>query len=60
MFTAHDAYLRGYSLWVPADCVASSRTAYTREALSHMARVLKASTVRSTTPLAEAFARQAR
>jgi nicotinamidase-related amidase len=59
MFTAHDAYLRGYAIWVPADCVASARGAHTREALSHMARVLKASTARSQTPLDQAFARQA-
>ena len=58
MFTAHDAYVRNYAIWVPGDCVASARPAHTREALSHMARVLKASTARSTLPLAEAFARR--
>jgi nicotinamidase-related amidase len=42
MFTAHDAYLRKYALWVPADCVASERAAYERGALAHMARVVKA------------------
>lgn len=42
MFTAHDAYLRKYALWIPADCVASERDAYQRAALEHMARTLKA------------------
>jgi nicotinamidase-related amidase len=42
MFTAHDAYLRKYDLWVPSDCVASERASYERNALAHMARVTKA------------------
>jgi nicotinamidase-related amidase len=42
MFTAHDAYLRKYELWIPGDCVASERDAYRRDALAHMARTLKA------------------
>ena len=42
MFTAHDAYLRKYELWVPGDCVASEHDAYRRDALSYMARTLKA------------------
>ena len=42
MFTAHDAYLRKYALWVPADCVAAERASYERAALAHMARVTKA------------------
>jgi nicotinamidase-related amidase len=44
MFTAHDAYLRKYELWIPSDCVASERDAWRRDALSYMARVLKART----------------
>ena len=55
MFTAHDAYLRGYRIWVPSDCVAAAKPQFTRDALDHMARVLKASTARSTTPLNVAF-----
>ena len=55
MFTAHDAYVRGYKLWVPSDCVAAARPHYTRDSLEHMRRVLKASTVRSTTPTPAAF-----
>jgi nicotinamidase-related amidase len=42
MFTAHDAYLRKYALWVPGDCVASEQDAYRRAALAYMARTLKA------------------
>ena len=44
MFTAHDAYLRKYELWIPADCVASEKDAWRRDALAYMARVLKART----------------
>ena len=55
MFTAHDAYVRGYKLWIPSDCVAAARPQYTRASLEHMRRVLKASTVRSTTPTTTAF-----
>ena len=44
MFTAHDAYLRQYDLWIPADCVASEKDAWRRDALAYMARVLKADT----------------
>ncbi len=42
MFTAHDAYLRKYDLWIPADCVASERESFRHAALAHMARTLKA------------------
>ena len=42
MFTAHDAYLRKYELWIPGDCVASEKDAYRRTALDYMARTLKA------------------
>jgi nicotinamidase-related amidase len=42
MFTAHDAYLRKYALWVPGDCVASEQDAYRRAALAYMTRTLKA------------------
>jgi nicotinamidase-related amidase len=60
MFTAHDAYVRGYEVWIPADCVASEKAAYTREALSHMARVLKASVDPSAVPLPKAFSTRGR
>jgi nicotinamidase-related amidase len=42
LFTANDAYMRDYSLMVPADCVASVNLDENRHALKHMQRVLKA------------------
>jgi nicotinamidase-related amidase len=42
LFTAHDAFLRRYRLWVPADCVASASSALERQALRHMAAVTDA------------------
>lgn len=44
LFTAHDAYLRGYRLKVPADCVASQRAADSTRALEQMRLSLKADT----------------
>lgn len=44
LFTAMDAYLRGYALWVPEDCVAAERDDSKAAALEHMRRVLKART----------------
>lgn len=41
-FSAMDAYLRGYSLWVPVDCVAAESAQARDQALEQMARVLKA------------------
>ena len=55
MFTAHDAYVRTYRIWVPSDCVAAVKPQFSRAALEHMARVLKASTVPSKTPTNIAF-----
>jgi nicotinamidase-related amidase len=43
LFTAMDAYLHGYSLWVPQDCVAAESQDAKAGALEHMRRVLKAS-----------------
>jgi nicotinamidase-related amidase len=48
LFTASDAYLRDFHLVVPPDCVASMDPAYTRQALDHMRRVLKADITPST------------
>ena len=42
LFTANDAYMRGFEILVPTDCVASEREADNERALRHMARVLKA------------------
>lgn len=47
LFTAMDAYLRGFELWIPADCVAAEADEAHVNALEHMGRVLKAHTVRA-------------
>src|SRR3982074_2556865 len=44
LFTANDAYMRGYALTVPSDCTASNSAAENRDALSLMRRFLKADT----------------
>lgn len=49
LFTAHDAYLRGYRLHVPSDCVASQSPADAERALEQMRLTLKASTSPSPT-----------
>jgi len=40
--SAMDAYLRGYALWVPADCTAAESEEIRDQALALMKRVLKA------------------
>jgi nicotinamidase-related amidase len=42
LFTANDAYMRDYSLVVPADCVVSNSVAENEHALRQMQEVLKA------------------
>ena len=42
LFSAMDAYLRGYRLWIPADCSAAESQDAHWQALEHMKRVLKA------------------
>ena len=42
LFTANDAYMRDYRLFIPRDCVASQDETTNREMLEHMSRVLKA------------------
>lgn len=42
LFSAMDAYLRGYSLWIPQDCVAAESVDARDKALELMARTLKA------------------
>lgn len=42
LFTANDAYMRDFHLFIPADCVASADAQENRHALEHMRRVLKA------------------
>lgn len=48
LFTASDAYLRDFNLYVPADCVASNTAKLNRQALAQMATVLKADITPST------------
>ena len=42
LFSAADAYLRDFSLCVPADCVASQSAAENRKSLEYIQRVFKA------------------
>jgi nicotinamidase-related amidase len=42
LFTANDAYMRNFELFIPQDCIASEKPEYNVEALSLMARVIKA------------------
>jgi nicotinamidase-related amidase len=42
LFTAHDAYLRGFKLIVPTDCVAANTRALHQRSLSVMQRTMKA------------------
>lgn len=48
LFTANDAYMRGFKIVVPRDCVAANTAAFHEEALSLMERVLKADLTPST------------
>jgi nicotinamidase-related amidase len=48
MFTANDAYVRGYELYIPEDCVASIEKDANAESLQHMHRVLRANITSST------------
>lgn len=42
LFTANDAYMRDFKLFVPSDCVVAQTPADSKRALLHMERVLKA------------------
>jgi nicotinamidase-related amidase len=42
LFSANDAYMRGFDIIVPADCVASESQTFNQQALTLMERVLKA------------------
>jgi nicotinamidase-related amidase len=44
LFTASDAYMRDFNLFIPEDCVASADPDENEHALEHMRRVLKADT----------------
>jgi nicotinamidase-related amidase len=47
LFTANDAYMRGYDLIIPADAVAANSVGEAEAALAHMRSVVKASTPRA-------------
>ena len=42
LFSANDAYMRGFDLHIPRDCVAAVKPAYSTEAMHFIERVLKA------------------
>ncbi|MBX7229189.1 MAG: isochorismatase family protein [Burkholderiaceae bacterium] len=46
--TAMDGFLRGFSLKVPADCVAAQNNVAHKQAIDYMARVFKCEIVSST------------
>lgn len=45
LFTANDAYMRGYQLWIPPDCIASNTVEDNAYAVRQMEKVLKANVV---------------
>jgi len=47
LFTANDAYMRGYDLIIPTDAVAANSRAEADAALAHLRTVVKASTPRA-------------
>jgi nicotinamidase-related amidase len=53
-FTAHDAYMRGYSLWIPSDCCAAVEASHHDDALSFIRRVADADTTPIDRPLMRA------
>jgi nicotinamidase-related amidase len=42
LFTANDAYMRDFRLYIPADCVAAADPQSSQATLGHMERILKA------------------
>jgi nicotinamidase-related amidase len=48
LFTANDAYMRDYHLWVPRDCVAANTRELSDSALEQIAQALKADITAST------------
>ncbi|GAA4447730.1 isochorismatase family cysteine hydrolase [Novipirellula rosea] len=47
LFTGNDAYMRGYRLWIPGDCVAANTATLSETALEQARMVLKANTTNS-------------
>jgi nicotinamidase-related amidase len=48
LFSANDAYMRGFRLFIPSDCTASEESEQNEQVLELMCRVLKADVTRST------------
>ncbi len=48
LFTANDAFLRGYEICIPSDCVAANSQRLSKQALKQMQTVLKAEIRKST------------
>ncbi|GAA5507912.1 isochorismatase family cysteine hydrolase [Novipirellula caenicola] len=48
LFTANDAYMRDYRIWIPSDCVAANTATLSETALEQARTVLKANTTNST------------
>jgi nicotinamidase-related amidase len=44
LYTANDAYMRGFELHIPSDCVAAVKPTHSKRTLEFMERVLKADT----------------
>ena len=59
LFTAQDAYMRGYELVVPADCIAARKAEDRHRALAQMRRALRADTTLSTALDLKAMTRRA-
>jgi nicotinamidase-related amidase len=47
LFTANDAYLRGFEIHIPSDCCAAVNKSRHTDALGQMRRTLKANTTES-------------
>ncbi|MFS4460163.1 cysteine hydrolase family protein [Bdellovibrio sp. HCB2-146] len=46
-FTANDAYMRNYDLWIPEDCIASNTERDNKQAIAQMKSILKVKTTPS-------------
>ncbi|PYS99888.1 MAG: isochorismatase [Acidobacteria bacterium] len=44
LFSANDAYMRGFEIYIPSDCVAAVEPTHSKRTLEFMERVLKADT----------------
>jgi nicotinamidase-related amidase len=58
LFTANDAYMRDFKLYIPNDCVAAEDPDHSAATLAHMERVLKADIRESSQIPAELFVKR--